>query len=282
MCSMSLNEAIEDLGWRFMSLEEYDAAVKSGKLPSPYSFVGGDAPFTQRFPDHPLNHLNRFRRLDAADTIMRIAETRRSAITPEALEKIHCHLFDCCAGVRHSLTTVLFLAGDRSSLPFLKRLLEYETAELLEGTGSRMVRKACRSAMARLNPPEVATVHDTIFAVTPDIDLAGDLFDLCNDYNLKLYIGEPESPDPIAVPCTAAIIDEEWLGPKSFKSLLNFLKECRGQQNPYLLVIVAPSVWPERASQALESIHRPVLFVHCRDNLPILQAIKSRLKGDLS
>ena len=69
---------------------------------------------------------NRFKRIQAADTIRDCSKNLKGELPKNLLDKVHDALFDCCATVRHSIAGVLFHGGNDTSIPFLMSLLENE------------------------------------------------------------------------------------------------------------------------------------------------------------
>jgi len=67
--------------------------------------------------------------------------------------------------------------------------------------------------------PGPASSRSTVLVISPNIQLIQDVRNFCDSNNLNLRIGEPDSPDVIAVPYKIGIVDKEWLGGKSLGGL---------------------------------------------------------------
>jgi len=251
MHDQALENAIELLAYRFLSVWEFDEAAKSGKVAS-WPYRDGDLPSARKYPDHPLNHLNRGKRTGAADEILRLAEENRALFTSEMLEKIHYHLFDCCPAVRRSLASVLFLVGDQSSLQHLSRLMELEDDQTLPCTRSEMVRTAAGLAIRRL-APGYASSDDTILVVSPHIELMEEVQRLCEAVDMNLYIGEPDTPDVIALGYKVGIIDKTWLGTSFWQHFHEFLEVLNNPDGPWTLEIHESDVRLYKALDYLRS-----------------------------
>ena len=132
-----IDQAIIDLTWKFMSIEDYNQAVDAGELVRKPKLTD-DMKFFLKYPDHPMAGENRFKRIRAADIIRDYSKKLKGELPQNLLDKVHEALFDCCASVRHSIAATLFYGGNDTSIPFLMRLLEIEKE-------SRIVKKPAKS-----------------------------------------------------------------------------------------------------------------------------------------
>lgn len=140
-----LERALKNLTKNFMTVEEFAKAGASGELAVMENPLGYDYSFAQKYPSHPMSG-SRFTRIQGADDIRDLARDYGYLFTGDVLDKIHVFLFDCCAAVRHALAIALFYAGNDSSVPFLRRLLEQEKE-------SDMVKKEAKNALEKLSRP---------------------------------------------------------------------------------------------------------------------------------
>lgn len=123
---MSLEEQLEALSCRFMSIVDYAEADRSGKLPR-WPDVRSESRSKGKYPEeHRLNEDNLDKRYTASAMIYDSAQSERHLFTRDVLEKIHVHMFDCSALVRQHLVWALYYIGDGSSVPHIKRLLDIE------------------------------------------------------------------------------------------------------------------------------------------------------------
>lgn len=78
----SIEDILNDLNWMYMTIEEYEEAIKSGKLVRRPD-VWDDIEFNQ-YPSHPLNGDNRFVRMGAANAIKNMASDNKVKFTPRS------------------------------------------------------------------------------------------------------------------------------------------------------------------------------------------------------
>jgi len=125
-----IDQAIIDLTWKFMSIEDYNQAVDAGELVREPKLTD-DMKFFSDYPDHPMASENRFKRIQAADIIRDYSKNLKGELPQKLLDKVHDALFDCCATVRHSIAGVLFYGGNDTSVPFLMSLSENEKESII-------------------------------------------------------------------------------------------------------------------------------------------------------
>ena len=196
-------QAIMDLTWKFMSIEDYNQAVDTGELVRKPKLTD-DMKFFMKYPDHPMAGENRFKRIQAADIIRDYSKNLKGDLPQNLLEKVHEALFDCCAAVRHSIAAVLFYSGNDTSIPFLVRLLDTEKE-------SRIVKKTAEVALFRIKPPYPFPKEDTLAFASDNINLDIEINDLCKENNKKIFFPEPGSPDIIAVPFFVMVVDRHFI-----------------------------------------------------------------------
>lgn len=253
-----MNRAIEQLAENYMSVEDYELAIRSEQIvPWDCNLPGGDFAFARAHPDHPMNFMNRGRRMSAADDIMRLAKEDRCLFSSEALEKIHYHLLDCSGAVRLSLASALFLSGNETSLLHLQRLIEMESSGKVQHSGSDMVQSVAELGVKRLTVAKTASISDTVLIVSPDIELVEEVDKVCTGVGLNLWISEPDSPDIIAVGYKIGIIDCQWLGSEMWASFISFLRESKGEQHEHLLIIIEQVEQIEDTMTKFGDLHEP-------------------------
>ena len=119
-----INQISEALDFNFMTVADYKKGIEKGEIPLfPSEDLMDDIDLARQYPSHPLAHPNRRIRIEAADRLRNM----HCELPSEVLDIIHKHLFDCSPAVRQSLAGGLIFTGNRSSLPFLRDLLEEET-----------------------------------------------------------------------------------------------------------------------------------------------------------
>lgn len=144
---MSQNAEIPEETWcalrrGFMTKREFDTAAENGEMAKPGTWFD-DLRFQNEHPNHPLAMKNRGARMSAADTIARCSEP----FAEEDLERIHQHLFDCCAAVRLSLAKALMRCGDHRSIPYLEDLKSEEDE-------SKAVASLAEIALIKIKTPD--------------------------------------------------------------------------------------------------------------------------------
>jgi len=209
-----IDQATLDLTWKFMSIEDYNQAVAAGKLIRKPELTD-DMKFFSDYPEHPMAGENRFKRIRAADIIKDYSKNLKSELPQNLLDKVHDALFDCCAAVRHSVTTVLFYGGNDTSIPFLMRLLETEKE-------SKIVNKTAEVALFRIKPQYPFPKEDTLAFASDNINLAIKINDFCRENNKKIFFPEPGSPDIVAVPFFVMVVDRNFIGKSAWEDYCDY------------------------------------------------------------
>jgi hypothetical protein len=113
--------------------------------------------------------------------------------------------------------------------------------------------------------PMSASCEDTILVISPNIQLVEDVRGFCVQRNMNLWIGDPNSPDLIAVPYKVGIVDKYCMDRKSWTDWLEFLRETKGCSHDHLLIIILPAPFSEAAlieiKREFEDAHEPVSFI---------------------
>jgi hypothetical protein len=117
-----LESITSDLNWCFLTIKQYEKEIEEGRLKR-HNWLDDDK---KHVPDHPMIADNRFKRMNAADTILKNAKTSPAEFSPDIMGLIYKHMFDCCAAVRLALTQALLYVGNQGSLPYLQELIESE------------------------------------------------------------------------------------------------------------------------------------------------------------
>jgi hypothetical protein len=129
--------------------------------------------------------------------------------------------------------------------------------------------------------PILASASDTVFVVSPHVQLVDDVRNYCASRNLKLWEGNPDSPDVIAVPYKIGIVDKHFMDPKSWSDWMEFLRETRGMSHEHLLIIVLPAPYSDyaldEARKEFEDALEPVSFVFGSDESLVIQIMKNWL-----
>ena len=75
--------------------------------------------------------------------------------------------------------------------------------------------------------PRPASIEGTVLVISRNIQLIQDVSDFCVSKNMSLWIGNPNSPDVIAIPYNVCIVDRDWMDKKSWADWIEFLKEAK-------------------------------------------------------
>jgi len=209
-----IDQAIIDLTWKFMSMEDYNQAVDAGELVRKPKLTD-DMAFFLKYPDHPMAGENRFKRIRVADIIRDYSKNLKSELPQKLLDKVHDALFDCCAAVRHSIAAVLSYSGNDTSIPFLMRLLETEKE-------SPIVKKTAEVALFRIKPQYPFPKGDTLAFASDNINLAIEINDFCKQNNKKIFFPEPGSPDIVAMPFFVMIVDRNFIGKSAWEDYCDY------------------------------------------------------------
>lgn len=212
-----IDQAIINLTWKFMSIEDYIQAVDTRELVRKPKLTD-DMKFFSDYPDHPMAGENRFKRIQAADNIRDYSKKLKGELPQDLLGKLHISLFDCCAAVRHSIAAALFYSGSDTSVPFLKHLLETEKE-------SKIVKKTAEVALFRIKPPYPFPKEDTIVFASDNISLVIEINDFCKENNKKIFFPEPGSPDLVAVPFFVLVVDRNFIGKSAWEDYCDYSKD---------------------------------------------------------
>ena len=129
--------------------------------------------------------------------------------------------------------------------------------------------------------PISASIEDTVFVVSPHVQLVDDVRNFCALKNLKLWEGDPDSPDVIAIPYKVGIVDKYFMDEKSWSDWLEFLRETKGMSHNHLLIIILPAPFSEAALEQIrkefEDAHEPVSFIFGPDGKQVIHIMKNWL-----
>ncbi len=125
--------------------------------------------------------------------------------------------------------------------------------------------------------PALASCADTILVISPNVQLVENIRDFCVQRHMKLWVGDPNSPDVIAVPYKVGIVDKYYMDPKSWADWIEFLRETKGDRYDDLLIIILPYPISEaaldEAKREFEDAHEPVHFMFGGDGNHIVKII---------
>jgi hypothetical protein len=129
--------------------------------------------------------------------------------------------------------------------------------------------------------PISASIEDTVFVVSPHVQLVDDVRNFCALKNLKLWEGDPDSPDVIAIPYKVGIVDKYFMDEKSWSDWLEFMRETKGMSHNHLLIIILPAPFSEAALEQIrkefEDAHEPVSFIFGPDGKQVIHIVKNWL-----
>ncbi len=125
--------------------------------------------------------------------------------------------------------------------------------------------------------PISASIEDTVFFISPNNQLVNRVRDFCASKNMKLWIGDPDSPDVIAIPYRIGIVDKAYMGQKSWADWIEFLRDTKGVSHEHLLIIILPTPFSEavldEAKKEFEDAHDEVRFTFDSEGRSILKII---------
>lgn len=220
---IEIRSLFPDLQGTFMSLEDFTAAVKEGKLTAKPGMSVDDRYFEKQNPNHPLAACNRFARINAADKVMNLAQRYGHPLPTDVLEVLHQSLFDCSAAVRHSMAGALFMAGNKSSIDCLTQLLEQEQE-------SPAVKIRVRAALERIQSPYAMPENiPQIIVVLDNLLLVEELMEMAQREGFTLRHARPGSQDIIAFSGHVKIIDRQLLGKNAWDDFCASLAEVNNE-----------------------------------------------------
>lgn len=216
-----VKQAMNDLNYNFMTVNDYYQAIEDGELVKKPGFVD-DMRFYSENPGHPLAGDNRFKRIKAADQIREYCKKGREELPQEVLNALHVSLFDCCASVRHSVAQTLFYGGNDTSIPLLQNLIDTEKE-------SKVVKKAAEISLLKLKFPYPLPTdkNKIIIFISNNIDLALKLNDLCQAHGIKIIFPETDSSDIFAISSLALIVDRDYIDKDVWESYCEYCEETK-------------------------------------------------------
>ena len=258
-----INQAIKDLTYKFMSIEDHNQAVDAGTLVRKPKLTD-DMAFFMKYPDHPMAGENRFKRIRAADVIRDYSKNLKGELPQNILDKVHDALFDCCAAVRHSIAAVLFYSGNDTSIPFLMRLLETEKE-------SPIVKKTAEVALFRIKPQYPSPKEDTLAFASANISLAIEINDFCKENNKKIFFPEPDSPDIIAIPFFVLLVDRHFIGKSAWEDYCEYSNDG-DDDTP--VIIIDPNVRQSMEKYPIRPKHDHVFLIEQWNENVLMEKLK--------
>jgi len=258
----TIDKAIADLSWKFMTTEDYYQAISTGALVKKPGFID-DMKFFLDYPDHPMAGQNRFKRIHAADIIRKYCKKLKSKLSQEILDELHIALFDCCPAVRHSIAAVLFYSGNDTSISFLQRLLDIEKE-------SKIVKKTAEIALIKMKFPCPFPQKGILAFVSDNINLAIEMNSFCKENNKKMFFPEPNSPDFSVMPFFAMIVDRNFLDKSVWKDYCDY---CDEDNTP--VVIIDSKIEKSIEKYPLRPAHDHVFLIEQWYESEIIEKLKS-------
>ncbi len=218
-----ISEALVSLfAARFLSIDDYNELIDGGQLIRKGTYVD-DRAFYKAYPEHPLAGENRFRRIDAADTIRDQAAALQKPLPVELLDKLYPALFDCCAAVRLSLAHALFYCGAEQSAQHLEKLLEKEAE-------SKLVSEYAAAALGRCRMRGLKQLPEgkkVVMLVSKDIQLSIALHKLAEREGAYLYVPQHNYSELIAWSSASVvqIIDRLLMGQENWEAFCDYLDD---------------------------------------------------------
>ncbi len=122
-----------------------------------------------------------------------------------------------------------------------------------------------------------ASASDTVMVISPDTRLVKDIKTLCDFQGLRMFVGDPNSPDLIAVPYRIGILDKEFIDPQVWSDFVGFEIETSDIAHEHLLVIIQPGPGSEaelnEAKREFDGVSGPIKWVFkadCSQVVPIV------------
>ncbi len=214
-----IKQAVGDLSFKFMTIEDYYQAIETGELFKKPRFIDA-MKFYSEHPNHPNASENRFKRIGAADEIRDYSKTIKGELPQKILDSLHISLFDCCAAVRHLVAQALFYGGNKSSIHFLQNLIDTEKE-------SKAVKRAVENSLLKLKSPYPLPTDKSkiIIFISNNIDLALKINDLCQAHGIKIIFPEKDSPDIFAINSLAQIVDRDYIDKGFWESYCEYCQE---------------------------------------------------------
>ena len=125
--------------------------------------------------------------------------------------------------------------------------------------------------------PRPASIEGTVLVISLNIQLIQDVSDFCVSKNMSLWIGNPNSPDVIAIPYNVCIVDRDWMDKKSWADWIEFLKEVKGEEHDYLIIVILRPPFSDlsldEARKDFHDSHEPVHFMFGDDGSHVVKTI---------
>lgn len=168
----AMDNVLANLSWRFMSLQQYDEAVKFEKFKGIKGYDNVPQLHTL-YPSNPAIYNSKSIKLGTADTILKIAHVNSSKITQKVLDTLHSHIFDCSAAFRLALVQSLLCVGNSTTLQPIQQLLAIEKE-------SMAVRNTCEIVLYKI-------LNSKGFLDAGTFIYVGDIIDGAADGEGKMY-----------------------------------------------------------------------------------------------
>ena len=78
--------------------------------------------------------------------------------------------------------------------------------------------------------------RDTLLFAAENNELKKEIEKWCSKHNKTIYYAEPNSPDLIAVPAFALVVDKNFIGEKSWNDFLDYQKEIKDESKNVFLI----------------------------------------------
>jgi len=125
--------------------------------------------------------------------------------------------------------------------------------------------------------PRPISTENTVLIISPNIQLVDDIRIFCVSKNMNLWIGNPYSPDVIDVPYNVCVVDRDWVDKKSWVNWIDFLKEVKGEDHDYLILVILHPPFSEstldEARRDFDNSHEPVHFIFSDEGSHIVKII---------
>jgi len=122
------------------------------------------------------------------------------------------------------------------------------------------------------------SMENTVLVISPNAQLIQDIKDFCESKNMKLFVGDPNSPDVIAVPSKVCIVEKDFMDKKSWNDWIGFLVDNKGEDVEQLLIVILPHSFSEslleEVKQEFDGSDAPIQFMFGYDGTLVVELMK--------
>jgi hypothetical protein len=120
--------------------------------------------------------------------------------------------------------------------------------------------------------------ENTVLVISPNAQLIQDVRDFCESNKIKIYEGDPSSPDVIAVPSRVCIVEKDFMDNKSWNDWVEFLIENKGVDVEQFIIVILPAPFSdsllEEVKKEFEGSTAPINFIFGSDGTLVVELMK--------